>query len=124
MVLWPFVVYFVAVLALLGVMLGLSAVLGERHSQPATGLPYEGGIVSAGTAQVRFGAQFYVLAMLFVVFDVEAVFIVAWAVAGRELGWAGYAAMVVFVAVLGAALAYLWRVGALDYRPRRAEARE
>ncbi len=113
--LWPIVVYFVVVLALVAAMLGLSWVLGERHRGRATGATYEGGIVSAGTARVRFPAQFYLLAMFFVVFDLETVFILTWAVDGAELGWAGYATVVVFGAVLGASLAYLAGIGALDF---------
>ncbi len=122
---WPLAVYVCLVLALAALLLGGSYVLGERHREPATGAPYESGIVSAGSARVRFAAQFYLLAAFFVVFDLEAVFIFAWAVAGRALGWAAYAEVVVFVAVLVAALAFLWRVGALDFaaqRPRRRRA--
>ena len=61
--------------------------------------------------------------MFFVVFDLEAVFIFAWAIAGRELGWAGYWEMLIFVGVLVAALAYLWRLGALDWSPKRSRPR-
>jgi NADH-quinone oxidoreductase subunit A len=57
--------------------------------------------------------------MFFVIFDLEAVFIVAWAIAARELRWAGYCEILVFIAILFAALAYLWRVGALDWGPSR-----
>jgi NADH-quinone oxidoreductase subunit A len=64
---------------------------------------------------VRFSAKFYLVAMFFVIFDVEAVFISAWTVAVRETGWTGYAEALVFIAVLLAALVYLWRVGALDW---------
>ncbi len=113
--LWPFAVYFGSVLALVAAMLVVSSVLGERHRERATGTPYESGIVSEGSARVRFPAQFYLLAMFFVVFDLEAVFVLTWAVAGRELGWAGYAAMATFVAVLLASLAYLSGVGAFDF---------
>ncbi len=116
---WPLVVYFLLVLALVALMLGLSYVLGERHRQPATGTPYEGGIVPAGSVQVRFSPQFYLVAAFFVVFDLEAVFVFAWAVAGRALGWSAYVEVVIFVAVLVAALAYLWRVGGLDLVPGR-----
>jgi NADH-quinone oxidoreductase subunit A len=116
---WPLAVYFCLVLALAALLLGASYVLGERHREPATGSPYESGIVSTGSARVRFAAQFYLFAAFFVVFDLEAAFIFAWAVAGRGLGWAAYVEVVVFVAVLVAALAYLWRVGALDLGPRR-----
>lgn len=96
-------------------MLGLSALLGERHAERATREPYESGIVTTGSAHVRFSAKFYLVAMFFVVFDVEAVFFFAWAVAAPELGWLGYGEILFFAAVLLAALAYLWRDGALDW---------
>ncbi len=120
---WPLAVYFCLTVALAAILLGVSYALGERHREPATGAPYESGIVSAGSARVRFAPQFYLFAAFFVVFDLEAVFIFAWAVAGRALGWAAYAEVVVFVAVLVVALAYLWRAGALDLGPRRGSER-
>jgi len=96
-------------------MLAVSYVLGQRHREAATDSPYESGIVSTGTAHVRLSAKFYLVAMFFVIFDLEAVFISAWAVAGRELGWAGYWELLIFSGVLVAALVYLWRLGALDW---------
>ena len=65
-------------------------------------------------------ARFYLVAMFFVVFDLEAVFLFAWAVAAREVGWAGYWEVLIFIGVLMAALMYLWRVGALDWATRTA----
>ena len=112
---WPLLVYFVFVVFLVAAVLGVSYLLGQRHSEPATGEPYEGGIVSEGSARVRFSVRYYLIAMFFVVFDLEAVFLFAWAGAVRELGWAGYCSMLLFVGVLGAALLYLWRSGALDW---------
>ncbi|MGH9407699.1 MAG: NADH-quinone oxidoreductase subunit A [Terriglobia bacterium] len=100
-------------------MLGLSYLLGERHHQEATGAPYEGGIVSEGSAHVRFPARFYLLAMFFVVFDLEAVFVFAWAVAAKEVGWAGYWEILVFIGILVASLIYLWRLGALEFGARK-----
>jgi NADH-quinone oxidoreductase subunit A len=117
--LWPLGIYFVVVLLLVAGMLVLSYVLGQRHQDRATGSPYEAGIVSEGSARVRLSSKFYLVAMFFVVFDLEAVFVFAWAVAGRELGWAGYTEVLVFIAILTAALAYLWRTGALDWGPDR-----
>lgn len=114
---WPLVVYFVLVLALATLIVAGSYVLGERHRAPATGAPYESGIVSEGSAHVRFSVEYYLVAAFFVIFDVEAVFVFAWAVAGRALGWAAFVELAVFVAVLLAALAYLWRSGALDFAP-------
>jgi NADH-quinone oxidoreductase subunit A len=113
--LWPLVIYAGAVIVLVTSMLALSYVLGQRHQGTATDEPYESGIVSTGSARLRLSAQFYLVAMFFVIFDLEAVFIVAWAVAFREVGWGGYIEVVVFIGVLLAALVYLWRQGALDW---------
>ena len=116
--LWPLAVYALAVAALATVMIGLSYFLGERHADRATGEPYESGIVTAGGARVRHSAQFYLIAVFFVVFDLEAVFLFAWAVAARITGWVGYVEAAIFIAVLVAALVYLWRDGALDWGPK------
>ena len=113
--LWPLVVYAtIAILTAAG-MLGLSHVLGERHRERATGEPYESGIVSTGSARLRLSAKFYLVAVFFVIFDLETVFIFAWAVAARESGWAGYIEILVFIVILTAGLVYLWRLGALDW---------
>ncbi len=121
-ILWPLAIYFIAVVVIAAGMLGLSYVLGQRHHDRATGEPYESGIVSTGSARLRFDAKFYLNAMLFVVFDLESVFVVAWAVALRQAGWAGYITMFIFISVILVALIYLWRSGALDWSPlgRRA----
>src|SRR5580692_4589484 len=120
--LWPLVVYFGFVLFLVATVLVVSYLLGPRHSEPATGQPFEGGIVSEGSAHVRFSVRYYLVAMFFVVFDLEAVFLFAWAGAVRELGWAGYSEVLLFVGVLLAALIYLWKIGALNWSrlPRRS----
>jgi NADH-quinone oxidoreductase subunit A len=115
--LWPLVLYFVLVVLLVASMIGASALLGERHHERATDAPYEGGIVSEGSARVRLSARFYLIAMFFVIFDLESVFLFAWAVAARELGWVAYTEALIFTLVLVAALVYLWRVGALDWSP-------
>jgi NADH-quinone oxidoreductase subunit A len=113
--LWPLAVYFAAVLAVVVVMIGLSSVLGQRHEERATGQPYESGVVSTGSAQARLSVQFYLVAVIFVIFDLEVVFIFAWAIAARELGWTGFLVVLIFVVLLVDALAYLWRQGALDW---------
>jgi len=112
---WPLVAYFVFVVFLVAAVLTVSYLIGPRHSEPATSEPYEGGIVSEGSARVRLSVRYYLVAMFFVVFDLEAVFLFAWAGAVRELGWAGYCEVLLFVAVLFAALVYLWKIGALDW---------
>lgn len=115
MTIWPLAVYFGVALLIVVAMISVSYVLGQRHSEPATRSPFESGIVSTGSAHVRLSVKFYLIAMFFVVFDLEAVFIFLWAVGGRELGWAGYDELLIFVGVLAATLAYLWRTGALDW---------
>lgn len=113
------VLYIALVLGLCVVMLGLSALLGERtRYTKATLEPYESGIVHVGNARFRMPAKFYLMAMFFVIFDLEAVFVYAWAVSAREAGWPGYVEMLVFLGVLVAGLAYLWRIGALDWGPK------
>lgn len=113
--LWPLAVYFILVILLVAGMLAVSYLLGQRHRAREMNEPYESGIVSTGSARLRFPAQFYLMAMLFVIFDLEAVFIFAWAIAFRELGWAGYVGVSVFIGVLVAALIYAWRLGLLDW---------
>ena len=113
------VLYIALVIGLCVVMLGLSWVLGERtRYSRATLDPYESGIVHVGLARYRFSAKFYLMAMFFVIFDLEAVFVYAWAVSARESGWPGYVEMLVFLGILVAGLAYLWRLGALDWAPK------
>jgi NADH-quinone oxidoreductase subunit A len=103
---WPLLIYFVLAVALVTAVLVVSYLLGQRHSEPATGEPFEGGIISEGTARVRFSVRYYLVAMFFVIFDLEAVFVYAWAGAAREIGWAGYCGLLLFVGVLGASLLY------------------
>jgi NADH-quinone oxidoreductase subunit A len=117
--LWPLCVYVALVVLLVAAMLGLSYVLGQRHHDRSTDSPYESGIISEGSARVRLSAKFYLVAMFFVIFDLEAIFIFAWAVAVREVGWSGYAEVFIFMTVLLVALAYLWRVGALEWASGR-----
>jgi NADH-quinone oxidoreductase subunit A len=113
------VLYIALVIGLCVVMLGLSWVLGERTRYTRATLdPYESGILHVGFARYRFSAKFYLMAMFFVIFDLEAVFVYAWVVSARESGWPGYIEMVIFLAILVAGLAYLWRVGALDWAPK------
>jgi NADH-quinone oxidoreductase subunit A len=117
--LWLFGLYFGLVIALATMMLAVSYILGQRHSERATGDPYEGGIVAEGSADVRFAVKFYLVAMFFVIFDVESIFIFSWAAAGRDLGWQGYWEVLIFIGILVTTLAYLWRLGALDWNVKR-----
>ena len=114
---WPLGVYFIAVVILMVIILALSYVLGERHKERATDEPYEAGAPIIGSARQRLNARFYLVAMFFVIFDLEAVFIFIWAVALHQAGWTGYVDILVFIGILLAALVYLLRLGALDWGP-------
>ena len=138
---WQICIYGLAVGFVILVMLGVPTLLGERHwrkserrSESATAIPYESGIRPTGSAQVRPPVQYYLIAMFFVIFDVEAAYLYAWAIAVPETGWLGFIEVTIFVAILLAALAYLWLTGALDWnaqyqrlpvrRPRHAKIEE
>ena len=120
---WGLATYVAAVFALVGVMLAASYLLGGRDHGRAKDEPFESGALPVGSAQMRMPAKFYLIAMFFVIFDVEAVFLYAWAVSVRQNGWTGFAMAALFILVLLAALYYLWRVGALDWAPGRAAIR-
>jgi NADH-quinone oxidoreductase subunit A len=110
------VIYFLSVIGLTGLVILLAWVVGGKvKRRPATEEPFECGIEAVGTAQMPVSVEFYLIAIFFVIFDLETVFIFAWAVAFEELGWMGYAATVVFVLVLAIALIYEWKTGALDW---------
>ena len=112
---WPLAVYFGLVILLVITMLVLSWLLGQRRRETATNDPFESGVVPVGSSQMRISVEFYLIAIFFVIFDLETVFIFAWAIAFFELGWQGYVAMLVFVGILVLALIYEWRSGALEW---------
>lgn len=112
---WPFIVYAVLTLLIAAGMLLVSHLVGPRHREPATGEPYESGIVPTDSARLRLSIHFYLTAILFVIFDLELVYLFAWAVALRELGWEAYGGVVVFVIILISGLIYEWRMGSLDW---------
>jgi NADH-quinone oxidoreductase subunit A len=115
----PLIIFFGAVVAVTGIMLGGAYLLGQRHHAKAADEPFESGIVPVGDVHIRFSVQFYLLAIFFVIFDMESVFLFAWAVALQESGWPGFIEALIFIGVLIAALIYLWLIGALDWRTRR-----
>ena len=114
---WPFLVYAAAAFAIVAIMIGLSWVLGERHTGKTTGEPYESGIPVTGNARLRFSSHFYLIAMFFVIFDLDAAFIMIWAVSFRELGLPGYIGILVFILILIVLLFYELSIGALDFGP-------
>lgn len=120
-VFWPFLVYSALVILIASIMIGLSWILGERHRQKLTDEPYESGMPPTGDARLRFSSHFYLIAIFFVIFDLDAVFIITWAVSFRELGIAGYIGILVFIGILVAVLIYEIGIKALDFGPQGKE---
>jgi NADH-quinone oxidoreductase subunit A len=115
--------YLGGVLFLLAFMLGIPWLLGGRATGRAKNDPFESGVVSQGGARLRLSAKFYLVAMFFVIFDVEALYLFAWSVSVRESGWVGFAEAVTFIVILLAGLVYLVRIGALDWAPEQLRRR-
>lgn len=111
--LWPILLYFTfTVLLLIGVMI-LSSMLGPQSSGHSTNLPYESGILSLGSARIKFGSHFFLYAIFFVIFDLETLYLFAWAISFEQVGVVGFIEALVFIIILLIALVYLWRIGAL-----------
>jgi NADH-quinone oxidoreductase subunit A len=102
-------------LAIGALMLTLAMVLGPKNPSPIKGQPFECGSPAIGSARERFSVKYYVTAILFLVFDIESVFIYPWAVLFRKLGWFGFVEMLVFVAFIVVGLIYVLRKGALEW---------
>ena len=111
----PLLIFVLIVLGLLGALVTLSFVLGPSRPSRRKMAPYESGIIPDTPAHRRVSVRFYLTAMLFIIFDVEAIFFYPWAVLLRQLKWFGLIEMAVFMAILGIALAHIWRKGGLDW---------
>lgn len=96
-------------------LLTLANTLGPRRPSLVKSAPFECGSEPVGSARERFGVKFYVVALLFIVFDIEAIFLYPWAVLFTELGWAGYVEMALFIFTVVIGLAYVWKKGVLDW---------
>ena len=112
---FPLAVVFVVAIGLAAAMLVLANLLGPRRPSQVKATPFECGSLPVGNAHERFGVKFYMVAILFIVFDIEAVFIYPWAALFTELGWVGYVEMAIFAFTLVAGLVYVWKKGVLDW---------
>ena len=117
--LWPMGLFFGCSAAVVILLIAVSSLIGQRHTGRVTGEPYESGMPLTGDARMRFSIKYYLVAMFFVIFDIEALFIFAWSVSARRLGWSGYIVIVIFIGILLVALMYLWRLGALDWGSKK-----
>ena len=111
----PVAIFFVICVAFVALVQLLSSVLGPRKPTPEKELPYESGIVPQASARQRFSVGFYVTAMLFIIFDVESIFLFPWATLVRQLKIFGLVEMLIFIGVLFVGLIYVWRKGAFEW---------
>jgi NADH-quinone oxidoreductase subunit A len=109
--------YTALVVGLLAIILFLTSWLGEKKIDYEKARPYECGVIPTGGARFRYPVPFYLVAVFFLIFDVEAAFIFAWAVAVEELSWRGWLQISFFIIVLLVSLFYIWAKGGLDWRP-------
>ena len=116
---WAFGIYFFVGMGICLLMIMLAALLGGRAFGRAKNKPFESGVDSVGSARLRFSAKFYLVAMFFVIFEVEALDLFAWSVSVRESGWVGFVEAAIFIVLLLVGLVYLARIGALDWAPKR-----
>lgn len=110
----------ILILVLVGVlnaaaMMGVSHLVGSRRPTPVKESPYESGITPLGSTRERFSVNFYLVAMLFIVLDIETLFLIPWAAIFRELGFVGFIEITAFLSVLGVGLVYAWKKGALEW---------
>lgn len=110
-------VYVVLILIFIASQLLIAAWLGDKKITPEKLRPYESGVIPTGNARLHSPVPFYLVAIFFLIFDVEAVFIFTWAIAQGELGWSGWMQVSFFILVLLLGLFYIWRKGGLDWGP-------
>jgi len=111
----PLLIFVLIVLGLVVTLVALSFVLGPTRPSRRKMAPYESGIIPDTPAHRRLSVRFYLTAMLFIIFDVEAIFFYPWAVLLRQLKWFGLIEMLVFMGILLVAFAHIWRKGGLDW---------
>jgi NADH-quinone oxidoreductase subunit A len=111
----PLFLHFLLAVALAGVILIASAIVGWRRPSRVKESPYECGVEPVGDARQPVPVKFYLVAMVFILFDVEAIFLYPWAYIYRQLRWFGFVEMIVYIGILLAGYLYLWKKGALDW---------
>jgi NADH-quinone oxidoreductase subunit A len=111
----PLIIFVVLVLAVVGLLITLSYVMGPSKPYSTKLMPYESGIIPEEPAHRRTSVRFYLTAMLFIIFDIEAVFFYPWAVILHQLKWYGLIEMFVFMGILLVALAHIWKKGGFEW---------
>ena len=115
--LFGLVVYSVLVALVMVVLLCLASFLGDKRSSPNKSMPYESGVIPTGSARLRFPVPFYMVAIFFLIFDVEGAFIFSYAVSCETLGWSGWLQILFFIVMLMLGLFYIWNKGGLEWGP-------
>lgn len=121
---FPIVVQVIIAIAVAAGLIGASTLLGKRGKSPLKDTPYESGMAPVGSARERFSVKFYLVGMIFILFDIEAVFLYPWAVVFRELKLFALAEMFVFVALVLVGYFYVWKKGAMDWSVASPTARK
>lgn len=116
-------IYTLITITLIGVLLLAAWWLGGKRSSRGKSLPYESGVIPSGSARLAWPVPFYLVAIFFIVFDVEAAFIFAWAAVWDQLGLVGLVQITVFIVILAAGLVWLWLKGGLDWGPSASRRR-
>jgi NADH-quinone oxidoreductase subunit A len=111
----PILLQFLIALGLAGVIVMLSTIVGRHRASRAKSQPYECGILPTGDAREPFSVQFYLVGMVFILFDIEAIFLYPWALVYHQLRWFGFVEMLLYIAILLVGYVYLWKKGALDW---------
>jgi NADH-quinone oxidoreductase subunit A len=112
---WPVLLQAVIAMAVATGMIGISYILGHKVRNRVKDMPYECGITPTGSARERFSVKFYLVGMLFILFDIEAIFLYPWAVVYRELKMFAFFEMLLFITLVLAGFFYIWKKGALDW---------
>jgi NADH-quinone oxidoreductase subunit A len=121
---FPILLQIFIAMAVAGGMVAASFFIGKRVRNPVKDMPYECGIVPTGSARERFSVRFYLVAMVFILFDIEAIFLYPWAVVYRELKLFAFLEMLVFIVLVLCGFFYIWKKGALDWSPDRSSQRK
>ena len=112
---FPVLLQAVIAMVIAGALITISFLLGKKVRNQVKDVPYECGIAPTGSARERFSVKFYLVGMLFIVFDIETVFLFPWVVVYREFKMAAFVEMLIFVALVLAGFIYIWKKGALDW---------
>jgi len=121
---FPILVQIVIAAVLAATLVGVTGLLGKRAKSPLKDTPYESGMAPVGSAQERFSVKFYLVGMIFILFDIEAVFLYPWVVVYRDLKLFGFFEMLIFVVLVLVGFFYVWKKGALDWSVTKREVRK